>query len=331
VSNELVSVIVPAYCHEAFVRDCLQSIHTQTHQRMELIVIDDCSPDRTFETVKDLLQSSFAYRFERVVFRRKLRSRGAYDSLNIGLGLAKGEYIAVVNSDDLIAPLRLERLLLAMARSDSELAFSLIDVLDDRTPEERELGVPTELLLLQLRQHLALARDPSVAFALLRWNVAASSGNVMFTSGLAKRLGRFAPLAYSYGWDFILQATVHTEPVAITEPLYAYRLRGRNATRKDEQIARSEAAMVYRRFFRSVLKGRPPNANCPGPQGWPGYFETVIQSLGLWPVWAKEAGERLPTWRTYERRYWAAERAPGEVRSVEQAVRFLSEHSKVGM
>jgi glycosyltransferase involved in cell wall biosynthesis len=331
VSNELVSVVVPAYCHEAFVRDCLQSIHAQTHRRMELIVVDDCSADRTFEAVRDLLQSSFAYRFERVVFRRKLRSRGAYDSLNIGLGLAKGEYLAIVNSDDVIDPRRLERLLGAMGRSGSGLAFSLVDVLDDRTAGERELGVPTKLLLLQLRQQLALVRDPSVAFALLRWNVAASSGNFMFTSSLARTLGRFAPLAYCYGWDFILQAAIHTEPVALNEPLYSYRLHGQNAFRKREEIARSETAMVYRRFFRSILRCRPPNAICPGPQGWPGYFETVVQSLGVWPLWAKEAGERLPTWRTYERRYWAADHAPGEIRSFEQAVRFLSEHSKAGM
>lgn len=328
-ANELVSVIVPAYGHEAFVRDCLQSIRAQTHRRVELIVIDDCSPDRTFETAQGLLESSFADRFERVVLQRKLRSRGAYDSLNVGLRLAKGEYVAIVNSDDFIHPLRLERLLGAMARSGSELAFSLVDVLDDRTAEGRESGLPTELLLLQLRQHLALVHDPSVTFALLRWNVAATSGNLMFSSRLAAKLGKFAPLAYSYSWDFILQAAIHTEPTALTEPLYRYRLHGQNVLRKHQQIEKNEAGMVYRRFFRSVLACRPPNPNCPGPQGWPGYFETVIRSLGLWPSWAKEAGERLPTWRTYERLYWAAGPAAGEIRSFEQAVRVLAERSEI--
>ena len=323
-TNKLVSIIVPAYNHELYVRDCLESIHAQTHPRMELVVVDDCSPDRTFEIVQSLLGSPFADRFERVVLRRKSETRGAYDSLNVGLELAEGDYIAIINSDDLFTPRRLERLLQAMGRVQSEFAFSLVDVLDDRTATERKLPIPEQLLLLQLRQRLAIASEACVSLALLRWNVAVSSGNFIFSSHLAKKLGGFAPLAYCHDWDFILQAAVHTEPIALAEPLYRYRLHGENSFRRYEQIARKETEVVYRRFFRSILRSRPPNAVCPGPQGWPGYFETLIQRLGLWPLWAKEAGERLPAWRIYESPYWGAVRPPGEAGSIEQAIRLLA-------
>jgi glycosyltransferase involved in cell wall biosynthesis len=331
---DLVSIIVPAYGHESYVLDCLQSLHTQTHERLELILIDDCSPDRTFNLAQALLATRFASRFENVVLKRKAENRGTHDSLNIGLELASGDYIAIVNSDDLFKPQRVERLLAAMKESGSEFAFSIVETLDDgivdgeRNEKNSASLVPENLLLLGLRQRLAIARDVSVGFALLRQNVGISTGNFLFSAQIAKRIGEFLPLKYCHDWDFILQALLHTEPVAVLEPLYDYRLHQQNSFRAYQNLAEIETEVVLRRFFRSVLAARSTNPLCPSPENWPGYFEAFIRGAGYWSFWARESGEPLPEWRTYDqssKRYLNSSLSPSGIFSTETAFRLLAE------
>jgi glycosyltransferase involved in cell wall biosynthesis len=348
-TTDLVSIIVPAYRHERYVLDCLQSLHAQTHERLELIFIDDCSPDRTLELTEALLATRFASRFENVVLRRKTENRGAHDSLNTGLELASGDYIAIVNSDDLFRPRRVEHLLTALNDRGSGFGFSIVEILNDDEAEdgaardqERAAAspVPESVMLLGLRQQLAIARDVSVGFALLRQNVSVSTGNFLFSSEVARKVGRFLPLKYCHDWDFILQALVHTEPVAVLEPLYQYRVHQQNSFRGYAQRAEHErlfshlsiieTEVVLRRFFRSVVSGRLTNRLCPSPGNWPGYFEAFIREAGYWSYWAKEAAEPLPAWRTYDKiglDQWDVTSHEGEVRSVDTALRLLHEAS----
>lgn len=334
-TSDLVSIIVPAYGHEPYVLDCLQSLYAQTHERLELIFIDDRSHDRTYDLAQALLATRFASRFENVVLKRKAENSGAHDSLNMGLELAKGDYIAIVNSDDLFRPQRVERLLAAMKEKGSEFSFSIVETLDDGMAEGDGDGegvatslVPENLLLLSLRQRLAIARDVSVGFALLRQNVGISTGNFLFSSRIAGKVGNFLPLKYCHDWDFILQALLHTEPVAVLEPLYDYRLHQQNSFRAYQNIAEIETEVVLRRFFRSVLSVRATNRLCPSPENWPGYFEAFVQEAGYGVFWTKEAGNSLPGWRTYDqsgKRHLNAPFRPGEVVSAEAAFRRLAE------
>lgn len=298
--TDLVSVIVPSHCHEQYVIECLQSIHAQTHERLELIVVDDASHDRTFEYVRALLATPFRKRFDNVILHRKSLNKGAPDSLNMGLKLANGKYVAVINSDDLFQPLRIERVLQAMRDAGSHLGVSLVDVFTDGD----EAPIPDNLLSLQLRQQLTVAREPCLSFALLRWNVAISTGNFVCSLELAKKVGGFQPLRYCHDWDFALQAAVHTEPVMVDQALYKYRIHSQNSFHGYDFLAKTETKIVYRRFLKSVLGGRPPNPLCPGPSNWPGYFEARLHGLGIWDIWAEEAGLPLATWRIYEKTPW---------------------------
>ena len=332
---DLVSIIVPSYGHERYIVDCLQSLYAQSHERIELIVIDDCSLDQTFELAQALLATPFAKRFENVVLRRKSKNAGAHDSLNIGLALASGDYIAIVNSDDLFKPQRIERMLAALKERGSEFAFSIVETLDEGpdeigSEEERRAGslVPENLLLLGLRQHLAIAREVTVGFALLRENVGISTGNFLFSKEIAKKIGYFLPLKYCHDWDFILQALVHTEPVAVLEPLYEYRLHQQNSFRSYQHLAEVETEVVLRRFFRSILTTAPGNFLCPSPQHWHDYFEAFVRQAGYWSYWAKEAGASLPSWRTYEQVLkidkWSTAPQVNDARSVEAALRAIA-------
>ncbi len=98
----LVSVILPVYNSEKYVGAAIQSILTQSWRDLELIVIDDASTDQTLAVVR-------SFEDERIRVVRKERNTGYTVSLNQGLSLARGKYIARMDADDVSLPERLER------------------------------------------------------------------------------------------------------------------------------------------------------------------------------------------------------------------------------
>jgi len=97
-----VSVLVPVYNCEKFIRESLESILNQTFTNFELIVIDDASTDSTPEIVK-------SYKDPRIVFVQKPQNTGYTHSLNTGLQMARGEFIARMDGDDISRSTRLEK------------------------------------------------------------------------------------------------------------------------------------------------------------------------------------------------------------------------------
>lgn len=99
-----ISVIMPAYNAEKTIELSMKSILNQTWQNLELIVINDCSADRTSEIIKKIALTD-----SRVKFIDNPRNVGAYVSKNLGLKIAKGDYITGHDADDWAHPQRLEQ------------------------------------------------------------------------------------------------------------------------------------------------------------------------------------------------------------------------------
>jgi glycosyltransferase involved in cell wall biosynthesis len=101
-----VSVIVASYNHAAFVGACLASVLAQTYEDWELVVTDDGSTDGTADAVRAF---AAAHPRARVDFVALPENRGACIALNLGIRRARGELIAILNSDDLFLPHKLAR------------------------------------------------------------------------------------------------------------------------------------------------------------------------------------------------------------------------------
>ncbi len=100
----MISVIIPVYLVEPYLARCVDSVLNQTHGDMEVLLIDDGSPDNCGRICDD-----YARRDQRVhVFHRE--NKGLSASRNVGLDYAKGDYIAFVDSDDWIEPEMIETL-----------------------------------------------------------------------------------------------------------------------------------------------------------------------------------------------------------------------------
>lgn len=103
-SNPLISVIVPVYKAEAYLERCISSIRNQTYTNLEIILVDDGSPDRSGE-----MCDAFAKEDSRIrVFHKE--NGGQSSARNLGLDHMTGEYIAFVDSDDWIETEMYERL-----------------------------------------------------------------------------------------------------------------------------------------------------------------------------------------------------------------------------
>lgn len=103
--NPLVSVVVPVYNVEKYIGRCIESILSQTHKNLELILVDDGSPDRCGEICED-----YAEKDPRIIVIHQDNS-GVSKARNAGIDCAHGEFLLFVDSDDWIETTHIERLL----------------------------------------------------------------------------------------------------------------------------------------------------------------------------------------------------------------------------
>ncbi|WP_372518435.1 glycosyltransferase family 2 protein [Candidatus Ruminimicrobiellum ovillum] len=97
-NNPKVSIIIPVYNVEQYLRQCLDSVCNQTFKDIEIIIVNDCSPDNSLEIIKEYQRKD-----ERIVLVDLKQNVGLGFARNEGMKVAKGKYITFVDSDDWIA------------------------------------------------------------------------------------------------------------------------------------------------------------------------------------------------------------------------------------
>ena len=95
-SNKKVSIIVPVYNVEKFLSKCIESILVQSYQDIELIIVNDGSPDRSQEIIDKYKK------LDKRIVAAYQDNKGVSTARNVGLGLAKGEYVMFIDSDDYV-------------------------------------------------------------------------------------------------------------------------------------------------------------------------------------------------------------------------------------
>ena len=115
--KNLVSIITPTYNCGAFIAETMDSVLAQTYTDWEMIIVDDCSTDDTRQVVE-----AYQTKDSRFLYHCLERNSGAAVARTRAMELAKGEYMAFLDSDDLWTPDKLERQLKFMKENDC--AFS---------------------------------------------------------------------------------------------------------------------------------------------------------------------------------------------------------------
>lgn len=139
--GDKISVIVPIYKVEDYLHRCVDSIINQTYTNLEIILVDDGSPDNC-----PMICDEYAKKDSRIRVIHK-KNGGLSDARNAGLDIARGEYIGFVDSDDYISLHFYQRLMNVMKASDSDIVecgikkFKASDKIDDI--ENNELDFTT--------------------------------------------------------------------------------------------------------------------------------------------------------------------------------------------
>jgi len=226
------SVLIPAYNHAAFLEDAVESALSQADS-IEVLVRDDGSTDGTAEVL------------DRLGRRAKVRvsrqdNAGAHRTLNRLLEMARGDYCAILNSDDLYLPGRLEKLAgLLESRPDAVVAASWIRIID---AQGRELGIKEGWKNMPPWPRpssgpcLEDLDDP--ALALLQSNWVSTTSNLLFRRRELAGL-RFRALRYCHDWDFLLSALASGDLTLLPEAKLAYRVHGSNTIAEGDQDGRA--------------------------------------------------------------------------------------------
>lgn len=117
-NDETVSVIVPFYGVEPFIGKCIDSLLHQTHNNLEILCIDDCSPDNSLEIVQ-----AYADKDDRIKIIRHDANLGLGGARNTGIKNACGKYICFVDSDDYISKNFVEMLYNTIRKDNSDIAL----------------------------------------------------------------------------------------------------------------------------------------------------------------------------------------------------------------
>ena len=115
--SPLISVIIPVYKVEQYLRRCLDSIVNQTYTNLEIILVDDGSPDNSPQICDE-----FANKDNRIAVIHK-KNGGLSDARNAGLDICKGEYISFVDSDDWVSQEYINKLYSSITKSHADIAI----------------------------------------------------------------------------------------------------------------------------------------------------------------------------------------------------------------
>lgn len=124
----LISVIVPVYKVEAFLDPCVESIINQTYRNLEIILVDDGSPDRSPE-----MCDAWAAKDPRINVVHK-KNGGASDARNAGLDVFQGEYVTFIDADDLVASDMVETLFKGCVDNGADVSMCALQNFSENAP-----------------------------------------------------------------------------------------------------------------------------------------------------------------------------------------------------
>ena len=233
-----ISVVMPSYNHERYVGAAVDGIRAQTLPAAELVIVDDGSTDGSRDVIEE-------HRFPglRAIHQQ---NRGAPRALNRAITLSRGDYVAILNSDDVFEPHRLEQAWGVARATKAALVLGSVRLIGDQggaAPPEHDIVRWYD----DARAHLR--RVGSLRRALGRDNVAVTTSNFFMHRELWRRLGGFRDYRYVHDYEFLLRAVeLCAERVHYVDELSGvlYRVHGANTISENTDRAWDERqAMIH--------------------------------------------------------------------------------------
>lgn len=230
----LVSVVMPVYNGEKYIRESIKSVLDQTYGNFELLVINDGSSDSSMEIVRE-------FEDPRIILLENDQNMGVSYTRNVGLDLSKGEFLAWIDCDDLIDKRRIE-------------------IQYEFMRENPQIGICGTYLERFNEGNSTLSTvflEPELIKAGLIFKPAVLNATSMYRLSLIDRAGlRFNPkLAISEDYNFYVDACFHFPIVNLPKKLYFYRasetsIMKKYDEKKDEKFQFHK--VVYTKWFEKL-------------------------------------------------------------------------------
>lgn len=205
--NDLISVLMPTYNVEKYVEEAVRSILSQTWANFELIIVDDCSTDKTFDILRSLANEDSRIR----IFRNKENLK-ICQTLNRAWSHAKGNYIARMDGDDISTPDRFQVLMdFLYEHKKCDLVGSGMITIDEN---EKELSRPSFLKSNKYIRYFNRYKSCITHIWIARREV-------------YEKLNGYREIPYAEDYDFVLRCIRLGYEVANADA-YVYKVRIRN-------------------------------------------------------------------------------------------------------
>ena len=161
--KNLISIIVPVYKVEKYLDKCVESIVSQTYKNLEIILVDDGSPDNCPEMCNE-----WAKKDDRIKVIHK-ENGGLSDARNAGIDIANGKYIGFVDSDDYIMPNMFEKLYNTIRKNNADISLCSFIAVDEKGEKITDAEKMENQVLTGEQTMKNLVEGASVLFVIV-WN-----------------------------------------------------------------------------------------------------------------------------------------------------------------
>jgi alpha-1,3-rhamnosyltransferase len=236
--NILVSVIIPAYNHEEYIGQCIESIVNQEYKNIELIILNDGSKDNTANIIKSY-EETCKERFTKFKFIDK-QNEGVSKTLNKGINISSGDYICFIASDDIMIEGRIKKQVEFMLNKNSFISCgNSLMIKGNNKTDEPVLSDKLKKMYFDGNQ-----------FCNLIINYFISSPTVMLKRDIVKSIGLFDGKFKIEDWPYYVKVAQKYKIDFLDDYLCYYRIHDHNTqTNKKNMFIEEKKILMY--FFQN--------------------------------------------------------------------------------
>ncbi len=240
-----ISLIIPIYNGEKYLRQCIDSILCQTFQDFEIIFVNDCTPDNSIEIIKEYAQND-----NRIKIIKNLWNKGQGASRNEGIKHATGEYLMFQDQDDWFEPTAFEEAYNQITKNNNDYVIFLFN---NYYPEVNTY----ELANTRILPFEPVINEPDIK----PWAIKGKSIISTFawcqiyrTDFIKKNKIQFSKQRNGEDTPFCIKARAYAESISIiNKPLYNYRVYNEQTTSRLRQKYK-ELFKVREEAYKALLK-----------------------------------------------------------------------------
>lgn len=245
----MISIVLPTYNGEKYIRESIYSIIAQTYKDWELIVIDDCSTDNTNKIVKSYCEID-----SRIKLYKNENNLRLPRSLNKGFSLSKGDYLTWTSDDNIYKPNALEDLLNNIVKLKVDFVFSAMDYIDESGKVTHSSKKPEDLSMIYATNIVGAC--------------------FLYTRNVYKKIGDYNPNLFMIeDYDYWIRIYKEYKTAYIDKSLYLYRQHSGSLT-----ISKNKKLLEVKiPFFENILK----NTELSDKNKAKIYNEIILSALGI--------------------------------------------------